>query len=152
MFCLLSLQDAVKSPEVKKKIQHVTWPWTMNCLCTDLMGARALEDKLLPSYQKLLPTACALPIIVPLTESQKGMKTLFTCVSRPPHSSLSALRADWMGWCSKDLPAFEVASFLVAFHNLKCPYHQWSATLLQRHRRRPTGKTAALLLFFWNNL
>ncbi len=132
MFHLPSLQDAMKSPEAKKKIQHVTWPWPLIPFHTDLMVLR--QDRSLPSRQLLFPSTCALPfIVIPLIAS-KGWKTLL-----PPHSSRSVLRADRMGWRSEDRPAFEVTSFLVTFHNLKCPYRQWSATLLKSHTWRPSG-------------
>lgn len=67
----LFLQNAIKSPEVKKKIQHVTWPWPI-VMYLELM----LWMENLPAPPKchcpmvVLSTVCVIPPITELLECQ----------------------------------------------------------------------------------
>lgn len=68
----MSLQDVMKSPEVKKKIQHVTWPWPL-IACTEL--SLWMKD-VSPSTKMSFSAACAV--------HHHPSGNPFACVSRPP--------------------------------------------------------------------
>lgn len=87
------------SPDVKKKIQHVTWPWPL----THDGNWRELR---LWRTDHSPPTTCCCPlpvfspvILIPLTVSQERMESPLTCVSRPPHSSRQEGVVLWRSSC-----------------------------------------------------
>lgn len=78
-----------------------------------------------------LTTKCCSPLpdlsavtVFPVVASYEGMH----CNPRYQHvlatPLLSGLETSRTEYSSGDCPAFQVTSFHVAFHNLKCPYHQ----------------------------
>lgn len=84
------------------------------------------------SHKMLLPTTWALPVtVIPLIASQKGWKPFNLRVRAILQLSFSS--ENW-----QDGVMLQGSScFLVAFHNLKCSYHQWSAALLKSPSRTP---------------
>lgn len=114
MFCLLKPQGALKSPEVKKKIQHVTWPWTLTPYRPENRSSPAVT-----AYFVLLSTF-RLPspqlFTVPRTRiTERGWN----------HSSHSFPRAERKMWSAEDnVTSKRVKGLFVAFLHLKCPYRQ----------------------------
>lgn len=99
-----------------------------------------------------LPALSTVPVF-PVVASYEGMhcNPRYQHVRAPP--LLSGLEPSRTGYSSEDCPAFQVTSFHVAFHNLKCPYHQWAATLLEFHVLRPfTGQHKLMTSFIWTSL
>lgn len=102
-FSFLFIQDALKSPEVKKKIQHITWPWALPQLWQlRLIISFNSHDYSFPNKRcdERLSGLHHDPLLIFLfmVDSQHGRATL-----------------------SRSILLVEVTSFLVAFCNLKCP-------------------------------
>lgn len=103
-----------------------------------------------PEGQTSFPTECCISVsvlapitVIQLVLSQEGWNPVNLCVHL---TALFLPRADRM--VPPGVFAFRVTSFLVDFHNRKCPYHLWSATLLVSHADTfPRTKQVAQLLF-----
>lgn len=88
--------------------------------------------------------------VLPVVASYEGLHCN-PCYQRVLATSLlSGLETSRMGYSSGDCPAFQVTGFHVAFHNLKCPYHQWAAALLEAHVLRPLDNTSNMTFFFFH--
>lgn len=78
-----------------------------------------------------LTTKCCSPLPdLSMSQFSQKLHHVMECTVIPvtsvswPTSLLSGLGTSRMGYSSGDCPAFQVTTFHVAFHNLKCPYHQ----------------------------